>query len=251
MKSQTTPFDKETPSVRASRYRQINREIAKVLSECAVVEEAIPQILQTMGEGLGWDYGTYWQPDESAQNLHCRATWIDGPLDLKEFDEDTWQRTFHVGQGVLGAAWEGGEPVWVGDIQKEPGFRRPEIAQRAGLQSAIYIPIPTGQADRRDALIEFLLDRTTEPDDFMIEMLHTVSAFVYQYLRLRDAESHLHNLRGLDLNDNVVQGLVMARMALESNDLDMARQSIDVALEQAKRIINELVAGASHYRRDE
>jgi hypothetical protein len=225
--------------------------MARILSECKEVDKAIPLILQAMGEGLGWDYGTYWKPDEEAQNLHCAATWIDGSLDLAEFDADTWQRTFHVGEGVLGSAWKGGEPVWVTDIEQEPGFQRPEIAKRAGLRSAIYIPIPTGQAERRDALIEFLLGRTTEPDDVMIEMLHTVSSFVYQYLRLRDAEVHLQNLRGLDLNDNVVQGLVMARMAIESNNLDMAKESIDAALEQAKRIINELVDGASNFRREE
>ena len=248
--SPTTPFDEESPSVRASRYRQINREIARILSECSVVDEAIPQILKAMGEGLGWDYGTYWKPDDDATNLHCAATWIDGPLDLAEFDADTWQRTFHVGEGVLGAAWKGGEPVWVGDIEQEEGFRRPEVASRAGLRSAIYIPIPTGQAERRDALIEFLLGRTTEPDEVMIEMLHTVSSFVYQYLRLRDAEVHLHALRGLDLNDNVVQGLVVARMAIESGNLELATESIDAALEQAKRIINELVSGASDFRRD-
>ena len=85
----------------------------------------------------------------------------------------------------------------------------------------------------------------------MIEMLHTVSSFVYQYLHLRDAEVHLQNNRGLDLNDNVVQGLVMARMAIESNDLEMAKDAIDAALEQAKRIINELVVGASSFRREE
>lgn len=251
MNSETTPFDQESPEVRACRYRQINREIAKVLSECGDVDEAIPLILKTMGEGLGWDYGTYWQPDEETKNLHCKATWIDGPLDLAEFDADTWERTFHVGEGVLGAAWKGGEPVWVGNIAEEPGFKRPQVANRAGLRSAIYIPIPTGQAEKRDALIEFLLGRETEPDDVMIEMLHTVSAFVYQYLRLREAETHLRNLRGLDLNDNVVQGLVMARMAIESSDLDMAKRSIDAALEEAKRIINELVVGASGFRRSE
>lgn len=251
MKSETTPFDEESADVRAIRYRQINREIAKVLSECKDVDKAIPLILQTMGEGLGWDYGTYWKPDEEAENLHCESTWIDGALKLEEFDADTWQRTFHVGEGVLGSAWKGGEPVWVTDIRVEPGFMRPEVAERAGLRSAIYIPIPTGQAERRDALIEFLLSRTTQPDDVIIEMLHTVSSFVYQYLRLRDAETRLYNLRGLDLNDNVVQGLVVARMAIESGDLEMAKESIDAALEQAKRIINELVAGASSFRREE
>lgn len=252
MTSELTPFDEESAEGRASRYRQINREIAQVLSECNEVDEAIPRILEAMGEGLGWDYGTYWKPDDAAQNLHCVATWIDGDRpDLDEFDADTWKRKFHVGEGVLGTAWEGGEPVWVTDIEREEGFQRPEIASRAGLRSAIYIPIPTGQTERRDALIEFLLSRTTTPDEVMIEMLHTVSSFVYQYLRLRDAELHLQNLRGLDLNDNVVQGLVVAKMALESGEAELAKSSIDAALEQAKRIINELVSGASHYRRSD
>jgi putative methionine-R-sulfoxide reductase with GAF domain len=249
--NETTPFDEETPAVQASRYRQINRDIARVLSQCTNVEAAIPRILHAICEGLGWDYGIYWQPDEAAQNLHCAETWIAPSMDLEEFDADTRGRTFHVGEGVLGKAWEGGEPVWVSDIQEEPGFLRPEIAARAGLESAVYVPVPTGHAEERDALIEFLLSNTTEPDHEMIEMLHTVSIFVYQYLRLRAAEDHLRTLRGLDLNDNVVQGLAVARLALESGDTTLAMASIDAALEQAKRVINELVAGADTFRREE
>lgn len=206
MTDDTTSFDQEDVAGRAIRYRRLNRTIAETLAESAEIHEAIPRILEAMGEGLGWQYGTYWTPDDEAEMLRCASTWCDTDLDVKELDADTRQRVVGVGEGALGAAWASGEPVWIYDIEHESGSPRPELARDAGMRSAIYVPIPTGQAERRDALIEFLQDRPTPPDAGMIEMLHTISTFVYQYIRLRNAEGHLYNLRGLDIHDNVVRG---------------------------------------------
>lgn len=251
MTQDATSFDQADVAGRAVRYRHLNRTIAETLAESAEIHEAIPRILKAMGEGLGWQYGAYWTPDDEATTLRCAATWCDTDLDVKELDVDTKQRVFEVGEGALGKAWESGEPVWIYDIEHEPDSLRPEIARSAGMCSAIYVPIPTGQAERRDALIEFLQDRPTPVDEGMIEMLHTISTFVYQYIRLRNAEGHLYNLRGLDIHDNVVQGLVTAKMALAAGNTSMVDEAIDDALVHAKRIINELVVDSHSFRRDQ
>jgi len=46
----------------------------------------------------------------------------------------------------------------------------------------------------------------------------------------------------LQANDDLVQGLTAAKMALELSDLEMARRAIDVTLVAAKAIVTDLLA---------
>lgn len=45
----------------------------------------------------------------------------------------------------------------------------------------------------------------------------------------------------MELNDDVVQGLVVARMALEVGDLATASDAVDRTLESARKIVSELL----------
>jgi signal transduction histidine kinase len=182
------------------------------------VQEATPQILQAIGEGIGWEYGVLWQPDADRRLLSCAGSWASSSVDLTEFDADTERRVFHANEGVLGVAWDVGRPHWVRDIQQEPGFLRPELAARAGLCSAVYVPVPTGPKKERHGLLEFMSTRPREPDEDMTEMLHTVSTFVDQYLRLRAAEHQLQGLVEAGSDQGVMTELAQARVALEQTE---------------------------------
>ena len=208
----------QVPDDRAVRYRQINVSVAAILAGHVEVEEATLQILQAIGEGIGWEYGVLWQPDAERRFLSCAGTWASDSVDLTEFDADTQRRTFHVNEGVLGVAWDVGRPYWVRDIQLEPGFLRPELAARAGLYSAVYVPIPTGPKKERHGLIEFMHTRPSEPDEDMTEMLHTVSTFVDQYLRLRAAEHQLQGLVEAGSDQRFMTELAQARVALAQTE---------------------------------
>lgn len=47
--------------------------------------------------------------------------------------------------------------------------------------------------------------------------------------------------RAVEFNDDVVQGLVVARMAVEMGDLDKAAEAIDRSLDAARRIVGDLL----------
>lgn len=47
--------------------------------------------------------------------------------------------------------------------------------------------------------------------------------------------------RALEINDDVVQGLVVARMAVEVGDLEKATAAIDRSLEAARRMVGDLL----------
>ena len=51
--------------------------------------------------------------------------------------------------------------------------------------------------------------------------------------------------QALELNDNVLQGLVVARMAIDLDRTDKARSALDSAIDSASRIITDLI-GSEH-----
>jgi hypothetical protein len=55
-------------------------------------------------------------------------------------------------------------------------------------------------------------------------------------------EAELRRRQAVELNDDVVQGLVVARMAVEVGDLATAAEAIDRTLDAARGIVAELLA---------
>ena len=53
-----------------------------------------------------------------------------------------------------------------------------------------------------------------------------------------DAERRRH---AVEINDDVVQGLVVARMAVEVGDLEKAAEAIDRSLDAARKIVGALL----------
>lgn len=60
------------------------------------------------------------------------------------------------------------------------------------------------------------------------------------------ADLELRERQALDLNDNVLQGLVIARMSLERDDRDKALEALDNAIASAGTIITDLLGGGRH-----
>lgn len=57
------------------------------------------------------------------------------------------------------------------------------------------------------------------------------------------SDLELRERQALDLNDNVLQGLVVARMSLERGDRDKALDALDAAIGSAGTIITDLLGG--------
>jgi hypothetical protein len=60
-------------------------------------------------------------------------------------------------------------------------------------------------------------------------------------MRLELAESHIRRQQALEINDNVVQGLAVAKYAFDLGDLDRAREAVEGTLGAARRIISDLL----------
>lgn len=64
-------------------------------------------------------------------------------------------------------------------------------------------------------------------------------AQLFEDLRKREQQA-------LEINDSILQGLVVSKMALDLDDVDRARAALDVSIQSASRIITNLL-GSEHF----
>jgi signal transduction histidine kinase len=112
----------------------------RALIERNSVAEAIPMILSSFGENVGWDVGVLWQADRDAHVLRCTQVWHRPELDVSSFEARARDLEFAPGVGTPGQVWTSGEPAWVPDVPRFPGALA-KSAEQHGLHASLAFPI--------------------------------------------------------------------------------------------------------------
>ncbi len=115
----------------------VNKVISSI-SSARTVEEIISNSLDSVTEGFGWNYASYWAVDSKDNVLKFLK---DSGSVNEEFESATKTTIFHKGEGLNGRVWETKDFVFIEDISKLSGFLRGPSAARAGIKSAISFPV--------------------------------------------------------------------------------------------------------------
>ena len=140
------------------------------------------------------------------------------------------------------------EPWVVTDATVDPRTLANPLV-RGDLGRRFYVGIPLRTSDGYNLGVFNIID--VEPRDFGEEDLETMkdlAAVVMRELDLRlSAQRLVEALRerhryGIELNDNIIQGLAIAKFSLEMGDTERAVKAIDRALIETKSIATQLLA---------
>ncbi len=217
---------------RAERETAAQHSVARVLAESPTAEDAIPALLEALGQSMGWDLGGVWLADERAGVLRCHALWQRESVEMTEFRERSIGLEIPRGVGPLGTAWTTGEPVAATDAAEVENLRRAEVAARQGLRNGLWMPIRSGPEVL--GVIEFYSRRGDTLDDAMLRTVATIGAQVSEYLRRRRAEEALAHqalhdgLTGLPNRALLLDRLGHALDRARRNDSAVAVLAVDV-----------------------
>jgi PAS domain S-box-containing protein len=175
---------------RHARYRAAQHEVAAVLAESPPLEAAMPDLLQAIGEAIGWEAGGFWLLNADEDALHCRAFWAREPERLTAFAEASRGITRRRGVGLPGRVLVSGEPAWVLDVSSDDNFPRASVAASADLHGAIGLPI-LSEGGQVVAVLDFFTAELGRPDDDLLSMMSTISTQIGQFLRRKQAEEAL------------------------------------------------------------
>src|SRR5713226_6569259 len=177
--------------------------VTRLLAESGTSEEAIPKIIETICETLGWDHGGYWDLDEQTQTMRCTATWTNPSLDAAEFLERTRKKVFTMQEltsstknGFMQRIWRSCEPVWIDDVLKDAIFRRAPAAAKCGLHSLFAFPILVGR--NIIGVMEFFSHNIRQPDEILIETARSIGIQIGQFRQRKQAEERIQYLAYYD-----------------------------------------------------
>ncbi len=179
----------------------------RILAEAVTVEEAIPRILETLCESLGWDLGAWWRLDREEGVLHFAELWHAPTVEAPLFEAATRASSFSHGSGLPGRAWASRSPVCIEDVARDPTFRRADAAALEGLHAAFAFPILLGGEVL--GVIDLVSREIREPDRELLDMMAILGSQIGQFIERRRAEQALRESeREARLIVNTIPGLV-------------------------------------------
>jgi diguanylate cyclase (GGDEF)-like protein/PAS domain S-box-containing protein len=220
-----------TDRKQAEKRQTMEHAVTRVLAEAETLAEAIPGIIQTICESLGWACGAHWRWDANTQVLQRAETWHVDAAEIAEFmvatglninEAPAWQgeapRT-KTG-GLVRRVWLDGAPVWFADVTREPGFRRGPSAAKAGLHCAFGFPVLAGAQPL--GVMEFFGRDIEQPDVALLQVVRAIGSQIGQFIQHKQAEERVRHLAHYD----ELTGLP---------NRSMFNQRLSHALAQAKR----------------
>src|SRR5438876_6788205 len=126
-------------------------------------DQAMPQIIETICTGFGWECGSHWSLDKDGALLRCSTSWGEKAPAIWEFLALTKRMSAPNGVDLPGRAWANRELLFVKNIASEQGFSRAAAAQQASLHGALALPIIAG--GRVFGVIELFSAEPVQPDE--------------------------------------------------------------------------------------
>ncbi|MBM4127808.1 MAG: PAS domain S-box protein [Nitrospira sp.] len=163
--------------------------VTRVLAEAAVLDDAVPRIIQAIGESLEWELGVFWKADRQAGALRCVDVWHAPACAAEEFVLATREQSFKPGVGLPGRIWETGQPAWIPDVASAGNFPRSEPAAKAGLHGAFAFPIRV--SGEVEGVIEFFSRYAQHQDEELLSMMADVGLKLGQFGERTRAEEAL------------------------------------------------------------
>ena len=171
--------------------------MTRLLAESETIDDAMPKIIKMVCETFGWDCGAYWRWDKRDCLLRCSDTWSITSSEVREFVALGKQQVFApTPAGLICRVWSTGEPVWIDDVSREPGFLRASIAAEAGLHGAFAFPIRLG--DELFGVLEFFIRNVCQPDAALLRMAQSIGFQIGQFIVRTAAQKQIRQLAHFD-----------------------------------------------------
>jgi diguanylate cyclase (GGDEF)-like protein len=176
-----------TAQQRVVRLLRLEHRVTRCLAEAQDAPHALQAALKAIGEMEGWDCGQFWKLDAARDEMRHYAAWTaPGNESAQRFDEASRELVFRQGAGLVGTAWQSGEPLWIQDAQQDPRALRRDLSLATGLRGAVLFPVRLG--GRVTGVLAFASQRLRPPHKRLSQALQVIVTMLGQYLERADAE---------------------------------------------------------------
>lgn len=143
------------------------------LKESGNFNSGILCLIKTICLTNDWPYGEIWKPDKKDKFMLWSGFWSRNNHFFEKFSDFSSLHRFGKGVGLIGKAWEQKRLLWSKNFSKDKLFLRSDIAQLAGLNFAVGIPILN--QNEVSSLICFFVNNSSLEDRENAELLFNQS----------------------------------------------------------------------------
>jgi PAS domain S-box-containing protein len=164
-------------------------EIGRILASLETMNEAAPQILETICRVLRFELGELWCLGKDETTLRLENVWHLPAAPIEKFVADSRRFRFPVNEGLPGKVWAKSAPVWIADLSSEDGMPRRFFIEEKDLRSAFAFPILLGE--RLLGVFSFFSRQSRKPDEALLQIFAAVGSHIGQFIKREKIESSL------------------------------------------------------------
>ncbi|KAB8330328.1 response regulator [Scytonema tolypothrichoides VB-61278] len=174
---------------KAARRVAAQYAVARVVAEATTLSDAVPVILQSLCENLGWQLGILWTVDRQTNSLRQVNHWHVPTIHVQKFIQANQQTTLTPGVGLPGGVWASGQPLWICDLAADDNFPNAAFAATEGLRGVFGFPIVLNNEVL--GVISCFNTQIQAPDPELLQIVAAIGTQLGQFIERKRAESAL------------------------------------------------------------
>src|SRR5262249_46858041 len=173
-----------TARKREEQLRELEHTVTRCLADAADGRQALTGIMRAICEAFGWECGRYFRKHPDGR-FRMAEHWHRPSEALEQFIAYSTQRSFAVGEGVVGRA-ASGEPQWVADVGKDQRVLYQMMASNHGMRGAFMFPVMVQGA--ATGVLSFTSREIRQPDERLLGAVRVIGSQIGQFLQRMEAE---------------------------------------------------------------
>jgi len=178
-----------TAEKRSELLLRLEHGAAHALAAATDAAGGVRSVLRAVCEAEGLPCGRYFALDEAAGVLRFEQAWHVSDPDIERIVEASRGMSYGPDQGLIGAAWQRGEPIWSRDMQNDPRTHARALAEATGMRSVFAFPATS--ESKVMGVLTFEAKDVREPDERLLQSARVIGGQLGQFLRGKQAEESL------------------------------------------------------------
>lgn len=159
--------------------------VARSIANASTAGAALQSVIRTMCETQDWDCGRYFAVDHSAGVLRFAESWGVASAVVQQFLKMSRDMVFRPGAGLAGRVYQSGQPLWIADGARGAAVSPTALSPETGENGACVFPLRAG--DEIIGVLAFSSRHVREPDDRMLQVVHSIGSQLGRFLQRQQA----------------------------------------------------------------